>query len=69
MGSKYSGSPDRNPVNVAIFEDETFRLNDERFGTRQLQHIYARHPGSSAWDTPCDGKYEPDVGEILLLVR
>ncbi|CBJ29237.1 conserved unknown protein [Ectocarpus siliculosus] len=35
----------------------------------KLQHIYARHPGSSEWDTPCDGKYEPDVGEILLLVR
>lgn len=52
-----------------MFEDEMFRRNGERFATRQLQHIYARHPGSSEWDTPCDGKYEPDVGEILLLVR
>ncbi|CAM9450994.1 unnamed protein product, partial [Ectocarpus sp. 4 AP-2014] len=52
-------------INISVWR----RARYARLATRQLQHIYARHPGSSEWDTPCDGKYEPDVGEILLLVR
>ncbi|CAM9968750.1 unnamed protein product, partial [Pylaiella littoralis] len=35
----------------------------------KLHHVYARHPGSSTWTTPCGTQYEPHIGEILLLVR
>eukprot|EP00752_Nemacystus_decipiens_P004611 g4210.t1 len=35
----------------------------------KLQHIYARHPVSSSWTTPCESEYEPNVEEIIVLVR
>lgn len=35
----------------------------------QLQHLYARHPASSEWDTPCKPWYEPNIDEIVTLVR
>ncbi|CAN0515667.1 unnamed protein product, partial [Ectocarpus sp. 12 AP-2014] len=36
---------------------------------RQLQHIYARHAGSDRWDDDCSSWYEPNVDEIVNLVR
>ncbi|CAM9867121.1 unnamed protein product [Pylaiella littoralis] len=34
----------------------------------KLQHIYARHPASSEWKQ-CESKFEPNVDEIVGLVR
>ncbi|CAB1100997.1 unnamed protein product [Ectocarpus sp. CCAP 1310/34] len=35
----------------------------------KLQHIYARHAGSDRWDDDCSSWYEPNVDEIVNLVR
>ncbi|CAM9968681.1 unnamed protein product, partial [Pylaiella littoralis] len=35
----------------------------------KLQHVYARHPGSNDWAAQCGIKYEPNIGEIVLLLR
>ncbi|CAM9513749.1 unnamed protein product [Ectocarpus sp. 8 AP-2014] len=35
----------------------------------KLQHIYARHAGSDRWDDDCSSWYEPNVDEIVDLVR
>ncbi|CAN0214375.1 unnamed protein product, partial [Ectocarpus fasciculatus] len=34
----------------------------------KLQHIYARHPASPAWNKHCESTYEPSVPEIIGLV-
>lgn len=47
-------------------------VSAERFAhacVRQLQHIYARHAGSDRWDDDCSSWYEPNVDEIVELVR
>ncbi|CAM9293887.1 unnamed protein product [Ectocarpus fasciculatus] len=35
----------------------------------KLQHVYARHAGSDRWDDDCSSWYEPNVDEIVELVR
>lgn len=39
------------------------------FFERQLQHIYARHLGGKKDGNTCESMFEPDVGEVVVLVR
>ncbi|CAM9857106.1 unnamed protein product [Ectocarpus fasciculatus] len=35
----------------------------------KLQHVYARHPGTKERRTSCASAYEPNVDEVIRLVR